>query len=93
MSYHLEFRPSAIKDLCDLPGDVRARVAARVDYLSEDPRRAGTQTLRGALYPWRKLRVGDYRVIYDVDDDMQVIEVVAVGHRRSIYQRLERLTS
>lgn len=91
MTYRLEFRPSAIKDLCDLPGDVRVRVAARTDGLAEDPRRPGTEALHGLLQPWRKLRVGDYRVIYEVDDKARTVEVVAVGNRRSIYPRLERM--
>ncbi|MCL4820697.1 MAG: type II toxin-antitoxin system RelE/ParE family toxin [Vicinamibacteria bacterium] len=82
--YSIEFAPSAQREFLKLPGSVRARLAARIDALAENPRPHGVKALSGidAL----RLRVGDYRVVYRVEDAVLVILVLRVAHRGDVYR-------
>ena len=82
--YELELLASAKRELAALDGSVRKRVAARIDALREEPRPAGCTKLTGSEY-WR-VRAGDYRVIYSIEDGKLVVLVVRVGHRREVYR-------
>ena len=84
MSYRIEFSRSADRQLEALPLAVQRRITARVSTLSENPRPVGAKRLSGpqALY---RLRIGDYRVIYEVQNDVLVVLVVKVGHRKDVY--------
>jgi mRNA interferase RelE/StbE len=75
---------SARKELEALPASVLARVWSRIEGLAAEPRPRGSRKIRGARSLWR-LRVGDYRVIYTVDDQHRLVDVVAVRHRSSAY--------
>ena len=86
MSYQIEILPSAQRELDALPVQVRERVDKAIEVLAINPRPPGViamQGYRGLL----RLRVGSYRVIYQVDDALFVVTVVQVGHRREIYRR------
>jgi mRNA interferase RelE/StbE len=87
VSYTVRVRPSARKDVGRLPQEVRRRVAAGIRALAEDPRGTNTKHLHGRLAGLRRLRVGDYRVLYVVDDQAQQIDVLRVGTRESVYER------
>lgn len=76
--------PRARKSLARLDPAVRRRVAAAVDGLAGDPHPPGCKALRGA--PAFRVRVGDYRVLYTVDHEAAVVEVIDVGHRKDIYR-------
>lgn len=82
--YELRVRASVAKDLRGLPkADVR-RVLARIEGLSIDPRPAGAEKLSGdEKY---RIRQGDYRILYSIDDRQVIVEVVKVGHRREVYR-------
>jgi mRNA interferase RelE/StbE len=67
---------------------IRKDVLAQMRALATDPRPPGTRPLRG-YSPWLRVRVGDYRIIYDVDDDGLVVIVAIIGHRREVYRNLE----
>ena len=82
--YELEVLTSAKRGLAALDGSVRRRVAARIDSLCEEPRPSGCKKLTGSEY-WR-IRIGDYRVIYSIEDDKLIVLVVGVGHRREVYR-------
>lgn len=69
-----------------LPRAARARVLDPIEGLARDPRPHGAKKLVGEKTAWR-LRVGDYRVIYDVFDDELVVTVVRAAHRRDAYER------
>ncbi len=84
--YRVEFRPAAVKQLEGLPRSAQRRVLARVEALGRDPRPPGCRKLTGAENTYR-IRIGRYRVIYDVLDDRLVVLVVKVGHRREVYRR------
>ncbi len=82
--YELRLARSARKELEALPAAVLARVARELDALASNPRPRGCKKLRGAddLY---RVRVGDYRIIYRVDDRARLIEVRAIRDRKDAY--------
>lgn len=82
--YELRLVRSARKELEALPDAVLTRVARHLDALQTTPRPSGCKKLRGATDLWR-VRVGDYRIIYHVDDGAQVIEVRAIRDRKDAY--------
>ena len=83
--YAVEFVPSTARELAALDQAMRRRVARRVEQLAEDPRSAGSVKLRGADDVWRS-RIGDYRLLYQIEDDRLVVLVIKVGHRRDAYR-------
>ena len=83
-SYSLRIKRSAEKDIRSLPTDARKRVITRIQALAEDPRPPGATKLTGRD-AWR-LRVGTYRIVYVIEDQELVIEVVRVAHRRDVYR-------
>lgn len=85
MKYAVTLRPKARKALLRLPNDVRGRLAAHIDVLSDDPRSGDNKALRGQLEGLRRLRVGGYRVMFVVDDEAQAVDIVALGHRGGFY--------
>ena len=85
MHYQIRFKPSAAKELEKIDRPDQVRIAHRIDELSLHPRPAGAEKLKGieGLY---RLRVGDYRVIYMIEQDHLLVLVVKIGHRREIYR-------
>ena len=84
MSYDLRIKPSAVKELRSLEPADRRRVVARIEALAEDPRPRGCEKLTGgARY---RVRQASQRVLYDVDDEAQIVTVVKIGHRRDVYR-------
>lgn len=82
--YAVELVPSAARTLSKLEAAVRRRIVRRIDRLRQDPRRDAVK-LRGAEDIWRA-RVGDYRILYRVEDDRLVVLVISIGHRRDVYR-------
>lgn len=85
MSYRIEWKRSAVKELKDLPGHIVARIIAVVDDLSINPFPYGVKKLSGSEHTYR-IRVGDYRVVYTVETALLLIEIVRVRHRRDAYR-------
>ncbi len=83
--YRIEVRPAAARALRKLDPNVRPRIQGAIALLAEDPRPPAARLLRGR--PGYRLRVGDYRIIYTVADDLLLVVVVTVGHRRDVYTR------
>ena len=83
--YQLAFARSARKELEALPASVVARVFPRIEALADTPRPVGSRKLRGEKNLWR-IRVGEYRVIYSVDDRRRLIDITAVRHRSEAYR-------
>ncbi len=81
------FKPSADRQLAKLPRDVQRRIVAAVDGLADDPRPQGVVKISGDDNLWR-IRVGDYRVVYEIHDDRLVVLVLRVAHRRDVYRGL-----
>ena len=83
--YRVIVEPSAEKDLRRLPLDVRSRVADALHGLITNPRRAGSRKLAGTRHGWR-IRVGNYRIIYEVADAAKIVRVYRIRHRRKTYR-------
>jgi mRNA interferase RelE/StbE len=86
--YEIEWTAPALRELRKLDRQIARRVVLAVSKLALDPRPAGTRELVGQPAGVRRLRVGDYRVIYQIEDDRLVVAVVRVAHRREAYRDL-----
>ena len=84
-SYSLVVKRSAERELHSLPKPDLRRVVARLQGLTERPCPAGCEKLSGEER--YRIRQGDYRIVYAVDDEARTIEVVKIGHRREVYRR------
>jgi mRNA interferase RelE/StbE len=82
--YGLLIRTSAEKEMDSLPQSIHKRISAKILALQTDPRPIGTKKLKGV--EGYRLRVGDYRVIYTIDDRNRSIIVAVVAHRREAYR-------
>ena len=76
---------AAEKDLSRLSAQVHDRIIAAIQGLARDPRPPGCRKLVGSTQDWR-IRVGDYRVIYEIADAVRVVRVHRVRHRREVYR-------
>lgn len=85
MVYVVEIKPAARKELAALPGDVRRRIAGKIDQLADDPRHNGCMKLVGAESTYR-VRTEDYRIVYEVHDDTITVLVIRIAHRREVYR-------
>jgi len=83
--YELVFRPAALRSLRKLDRPVAERIKAAAEALRDDPRPAGAKMLTGA-HGLLRIRVGDYRVLYTVDDERHVVRIADAGHRGDIYR-------
>jgi mRNA interferase RelE/StbE len=90
VAYRVEIAPRAERDLRALPREEQERIRPRIDALGANPRPPGAEKLAGAENLYR-LRVGAYRVLYQVADRILLVLVLEVGHRREVYRRLKRL--
>ncbi len=86
MSYHIVLSPAAQKVLERLPSEVQIRISTKIESLSNNPRLPGAKALQGAKGELR-IRVGDHRIIYQVEDEKLLVRVVKIGHRSDIYRK------
>ena len=87
MSYRLEFVSSASREFLALPAAIRERIDKRLVALKENPRPAGVKALQGQEGLWR-IRIGGYRIVYQIDDRQRLITVTRVRLRATVYRRL-----
>ncbi len=85
-TYQLEIDKRVHKDLVDLPTSVQDRVLEKLETLLTDPFAPGTKKLQG--YDSYRVRVGEYRIVFDIDTQARVVTVLAVDHRSNVYKRL-----
>jgi len=83
--YRIELRPAAVRALRKLDPPIRRRLQGAIALLAQNPRPPAAQAQQGR--PGLRVRVGDYRIIYTVADDVLLIVVVTLGHRREAYER------
>ncbi len=83
-SYRLQIKPSAVKDLEAITLKDRKRLVARIRRLAKDPRSHGCDKLSG--HEKYRVRQGNYRILYSIDDAEGKIVIVKVGHRRDVYR-------
>jgi mRNA interferase RelE/StbE len=85
MSYQVVLTKTAEHDLGRLDNMWQRNIAQRLQKLAVDPRPSGVTKLRGTENEWR-IRVGDYRIIYEVDDDVRLLTILRIRHRREVYR-------
>ncbi|MDK2409582.1 type II toxin-antitoxin system RelE/ParE family toxin [Aphanizomenon sp. PH219] len=86
MKYQIEFTKGAVKQLKKLPTDIRERIDLRIQELAIEPRPDGVKKLESELSIYR-IRIGDYRVIYQIQDDILLVTIVKAKHRREVYRQ------
>jgi mRNA interferase RelE/StbE len=85
MSYQVVLSKSAKHDLSKLDKTLQQNMANHLQSLTTDPRPHGVTKLRGTEDEWR-IRVGDYRIIYEIDDNKQIVAILRIRHRREVYR-------
>ncbi|QLE57294.1 type II toxin-antitoxin system RelE/ParE family toxin [Nostoc sp. TCL26-01] len=85
MIYEVKFTNAARKMFRKLSQELQDRIQTKIDDLAIEPRPNGVKKLKGEENSYR-IRVGDYRVIYDIFDDVLLVSVVSVGHRSEVYK-------
>jgi mRNA interferase RelE/StbE len=86
VKYSLEIKQSAQKELDALDDAVFTRIDRKILALADNPRPAGCKKLKGYKDQWR-VRVGDWRVLYIIDDAAKLITITRVAHRREVYEQ------
>ncbi|MBF4563391.1 type II toxin-antitoxin system RelE/ParE family toxin [Microbacterium sp. VKM Ac-2870] len=84
-AYRVEFTTAAAKEVRKLEPQIRRRVLAAIANLETDPRPSGVRKLAGHESAWR-VRIGDYRVLYEISNERVVVTVFRVAHRRAVYE-------
>lgn len=83
--YRIELRPAAIRALRKIHPEDKERIQGAIALLGQDPRPPKAIALSGR--PGYRVRVGDYRIVYTIQDEVLLVVVVNLGHRRDVYQR------
>ena len=84
-NYAIDIKPSARRELEKLSDTLIARLLRKIEGLAINPRPPGCRKLRGYKDLWR-VRVGEYRVIYIIDDDRKIVSITRIAHRREVYE-------
>ena len=87
MSYRIAVKRSAAKALKKIPKPDGKRIVEKIDSLAENPPNPDTTKMKGNN-PFHKVRTGNYRIIYEVQEEVLVILIVKIGHRKDIYRNL-----
>lgn len=83
--YKLTFKKSAVKEINNLPKKLLNSLVKVIDSLEENPRPEGCIMLKGKEKLWR-IRYGDYRIVYSIDDKIEIIEINRIRHRKDVYR-------
>jgi mRNA interferase RelE/StbE len=87
VKYRLEFYRTYFKDLERIPAPFRSGIKQKIESLAHDPRPEGSIKLQGSKkIPLYRLRCGDYRVVYTIQDEILLVIVIELGHRKEIYR-------
>ena len=85
MAFRIEWKKSTRKDLRKLPANVTGRIIEAVDGLAENPFPHGVEKLSGSEHAYR-IRLGDYRIVYEVVTESKLVEIQRVRHRKDVYR-------
>jgi mRNA interferase RelE/StbE len=84
-AYSVSLRSRARREIRNLDRQTMARISKAIDGLSETPRPTGCLKVKTTEGFWR-IRVGDWRIGYEIDDDVRIVTIITVGHRREFYE-------
>lgn len=86
-SYKVLIKRSAARELADIAGKKdRQRIVARIEALSENPRPSGVEKLSGTSEKYR-VRQGDFRIVYEIQDDLLIVTVIRIADRKDVYRK------
>ena len=85
-TYQIKILPTAQKELASLPGAIKKRIGKKIDSLEKNPRPPGGKMLKGKRGDFHRLRVGDYRILYQIKSEAILVIVIKIGHRREVYR-------
>ncbi|MGK7950847.1 MAG: type II toxin-antitoxin system RelE/ParE family toxin [Xenococcaceae cyanobacterium] len=83
--YQIKFKSSAAKEFRKLDSQIKERIREAVDRLTENPRPSGVVKLKGDDRLFR-IRIGEYRIVYEIDDSAKLVRVTRVRHRKDVYR-------
>lgn len=86
MTYSVSLRRSALKELQSLPKTAVQKVGGAIDKLAENPRPDGVKKLKGSEEDLYRIRVGDFRIVYSIEDEIKIVDIRKIGHRKDIYR-------
>lgn len=84
VTYQINWKPSALKEVKLIDRSVIPRILNVIESLSINPRPAGVRKLQGSKRSYR-VRVGDYRIVYEIEDEILTVYIVRIRHRKSVY--------
>lgn len=87
MGYRIDFTSDARKHLATLPRKIQEQIGRKIDALADNPRPGQSKRLAGADYLYR-VRSGDYRIVYQVEEEVVTVLIVRIGNRRDVYRNL-----
>jgi mRNA interferase RelE/StbE len=85
MSYKVVFASRAVKDLRSIPRKSQEQILEKAEGLSENPYPKGSLKLKGVKEELWRIRIGNYRVLYAVNDSIEIVDIRRIGHRKDIY--------
>lgn len=85
MAYFIEYKKTAIKNLADLPKETAKKIKVAIDDLADNPTPTGYKKLKGLTNAYR-IRIGTYRVVYEIHKNEILIFIIKIGHRKDIYK-------
>jgi mRNA interferase RelE/StbE len=85
MNYTIQYKRSASEELLALPETQARKILSSINRLAEEPRPHGSKKLKGSNNVYR-LRIGNYRVIYTITDQILIVTIIKIGHRKSVYR-------
>jgi mRNA interferase RelE/StbE len=86
MKYTVEISGRAKKSIKALPQKAKDAIGKKIDALADDPRPPGAEKMKGEFKGHYRIRAGDYRIIYTIEEQVLVVLVIRVGHRKDIYK-------
>ena len=86
MEYQIRIKKSAIKELSKLPKPIATKASAVIDLFKTNPYPKGYKKLKGSDNDYR-VRIGNYRILYSIHNDVLVIEVIKIAHRKDVYNK------
>lgn len=86
-NYEIFWKKTAVKELKSLPKNISSRIISIVEKLKEEPRPEGVIKIEKLTHHYR-LRISEYRIIYSIEDNKLIVEIVKIGHRKDVYRGL-----
>jgi mRNA interferase RelE/StbE len=84
--YNISIKPTALKELSKLPKATVKKTEKAIDALATNPPPDGVKKLKGSTEDLYRICIGDYKIIYCIEDEIKIVDIIKIGHRREIYR-------